>query len=195
MKYTLYKPNSKNTGCACSLNIGSSGKDGGLSLYISVVQQYSWDSNTKKGSFSGNAKDPTKSTSVKMSMNEAGEMISAINHRIPFVAFHTSNNDSTVIKFSPWDKTKKVKEGNEDKEYITPAFGLNISKNSATTFRVPFEAGETEVLKELLAAFIRDALCAAEEAMKEQTSEQTKPATQRKQSDPEDEDDGSDVPF
>ena len=38
----------------------------------------------------------------------------------------------------------------------TPAFGVSVTRNSSMTFKLPLEAGETEVLSELLKKYISD---------------------------------------
>jgi hypothetical protein len=154
MKFTLYKPNSKNTGAAFSFEAGKS-KNGDIALYVSMIQQYGWNDVTKNGSFKENAKNPEKSASIKLSVIEAGEFLSSFKTRIPYVAFHKSKDDTTIIKLTPWDKVKKVKEQDGEKSYTTPAFGLNVSRNSNQTFRIPLEAGETEVLAQFLENYIK----------------------------------------
>ncbi len=154
MKYTLYKPNSKNTGSAFSFELGKS-KNGDTVLYVSMIQQYAWNDITKNGSFKENAKNPEKSASIKLSAIEAGEFLSSFKTRIPYVAFHKSKEDTTIIKLTPWDKVKKVKEQDGEKSYTTPAFGLNVSRNSNQTFRLPLEAGEIEVLAKFLEEYIK----------------------------------------
>ena len=157
MKYQLYKPNAKNTGCAMGFSIGYS-KDNSPSLFVSTVLQSGWNDQTKKGSFAGNAKDPNKSSNFKMNANEAGEMISSIRTRVPIVFFHKFNEDNTIISFSPWDKDRKIKGPNGDQTYKSAAFGLSFSKNSSQQFKIALEAGETEVLSLLLQEFIRQDL-------------------------------------
>ena len=154
MKYTLYKPNSKNTGAAFSFEVGKS-KNGDVALYVSMIQQYSWNDATRNGSFKENAKNPEKSASIKLSVIEAGEFLSSFKTRIPYVAFHKSKDDTTIIKLTPWDKIKKIKEQDGEKSYTTPAFGLNVSRNSSQTFRLPLEAGEIEVLAQFLKEHIK----------------------------------------
>lgn len=157
MKYQIYKPNSKNSGCAMNFSIGNS-KDGTPALYIGAILQSGWDDNKKTGSFSGNAKNPAKSGNFKMNANEAGEILSAFRTRIPAVFFHKFNDDTTIIKFTPWDKEKKVKTTNGEETFVTPAFGITISKNSTSSFKLSLEAGETEVLALLLKEYIRQDL-------------------------------------
>ena len=169
MKYQIYKPNQKNTGCAMSFEIGKA-KDGSPAWFINAIQQASWNDSSKTGSFKENAKNPQKSTVVKMNANEAGEMISSIKSRIPVVFFHKFNEDTTIISFSPWDKERKIKGRNGDEVHISPAFGLTISKNSSIIFKVALEAGETEVLAVLLDDMIKQDLFHSKEAYKQEQS-------------------------
>ncbi len=162
MKYTLYKPNSKNNGCAMSFEIGTL-RDGGVALFVSAVLQSSWNDNSKTGSFKENAKNPKKSITIKLNANEAGELLSSLKTRIPYATFHKNNDDSTSIKFTPWDKPRTIKGKDENLTYDSDAFGLSIVKNSALTFKIALEAGETEVLAVLLKEFIAQVLYAAKE--------------------------------
>jgi len=168
MRYQLYKPNSKNTGCAASFNVGRN-RDGSPCLFINTVQQSGWNDQTKTGSFKENAKNPQKSATVKMNANEAGEMISSIQSRTPVVFFHKNNEDTTIITFSPWDKDRKVKLQGGESTFKSLAWGLSISKNSSTHYKVAFEAGESEVFKVLLVDFIQQ--CLFHEANKYQGNE------------------------
>ena len=86
------------------------------------------------------------------------KFLSSFKTRIPFLAFHRKDSDTTIIKFTPWDKKRKIKDQNGDKFYDTPAFGISVSRNSAQTFKLPLEAGETEVLSELFKEYIRRSL-------------------------------------
>jgi hypothetical protein len=196
MKYQIYKPNSKNTGCAMSFSVGTS-KDGAPALFISAVLQSGWNDSTKKGSFSGNSKDPNKSGNFKMNANEAGEMLSSLRSRIPVVFFHKFNENTTIIKFTPWDKDRQIKEQSGDKTYVSPAFGLSISKNSSSHFKLALEAGETEVLSELLKQFIRwDLEFEANKGEQNSEQEEAKPVAKNPSTKTLAEDDEiSDVPF
>ena len=49
MNVAIYKPNSKNTGCAFSFRVSTQGK---LPVfYVNAIQQHSWDDKKKTGSF------------------------------------------------------------------------------------------------------------------------------------------------
>ncbi len=198
MKYSIFKPNSKNTGSLFSFEIGSS-KDGKTGLYVRIIQQAGWNESSKTGSFGANAKDPNKSTNIKLSVTEAGEILSSFKTRVPFVAFHKNNDDTTIIRFSPWDKDRTIKEQNGDKTYKTNAFGISISKNSSSQFKIALEAVETEVLSLLLKEFINQSLYEAKESYSssQQTNQELEKPDQKKSSKQESppEEDYDDVPF
>lgn len=174
-------------------------KDNSPALYIGAILQSGWNDQTKTGSFAANAKDPNKSGNFKMNANEAGEIISSFRTRIPIVFFHKFNEDTTIIKFTPWDKEKKVKTTNGEETFVTPAFGITISKNSSSSFKLSLEAGETEVLALLLKEFIRQDLEAAALKHKEYSNNGDSPAPQKKEEAPKkqefDEDEEDSVPF
>ena len=188
MKYTLYKPNSKNTGCAFSFDL-TKDKKGGAVLYVSMIQQHSWNDQTKSGSFKENAKNSEKSGTIKLSPTEAGEVLSSFKTRIPFLAFHRSGEDTTIIKFTPWDKKKKIKEMDGDKWYETPAFGVSVTRNSSQTYKLPLEAGETEVLRELFKKYILESFVVNDSYSNKQPKQEAK--TEK----PKEPDEDFDVPF
>ena len=64
MSISLYKPNSKNTGCAFNFSIGKNKKKEPV-IYVNAIQQFSWDDKKKIASFSGNANDSDKKINLK----------------------------------------------------------------------------------------------------------------------------------
>ena len=82
----FYKPNSKNSGCGCSFKY--SAKDD--CIFVNMIKQASWDEQTKRGSFAGNAQNPKASCSVKLSLTEAADIISAVRRNGDVSAFHDS---------------------------------------------------------------------------------------------------------
>jgi len=134
---TLYKPNSKNMGCAFAFNLGTSGKDKFPCVYINAIHQHSWNDKTKNGSFSENAKNPEKTIVVKLNEFELGGFINAIENGVEYKAFHTFDDNKTVISFAPYAK----KDGGK-------AFSLSVTKNSAIKFGIGIEAGEAYTLRE-----------------------------------------------
>ena len=172
MKYTLYKPNSKNTGAAFSFDLVNDRNNKPV-LFISMIQQYSWNDSTKNGSFKENAKNPEKSATIKLTETEAGEFLSSFKTRIPYVAFHKKDDSTTIIKLSPWDKQRKVKDQGGEQSFDSPAWGLSFSKDSSRVFKLPIEAGEAEVLAELFKAYIAKVLlCSGQEYKREDRPQQ-----------------------
>jgi len=166
MSIQLYKPNSKNTGSAFTFSIGENKSNPLPAFYISAIAQHSWDDQKKIGSFAGNGKNPEKKVNVKLSEFECGEFISAVKNRHEYTAFHAYEDNSTTIKFSPWDKDVKVSKydpstkGFQETKQKVPAFGLSISKGKGSTFKIGIDPGEVEVLlkfvEEFLSTFVKE---------------------------------------
>ena len=97
MSLTLYKPNSKNSGCAFSFRIGVN-KKYEPTLYVSAIQQFSWDASKRSGSFSGNRDNPDKNINIKFNEFEAGGMLSAFANRNEYSTFHSFEENKTSIK-------------------------------------------------------------------------------------------------
>lgn len=154
MSISLYKPNSKNAGCAFKFSIGNNKKKEPV-LYVSAIQQYSWDDSKKIGSFSGNGDDPDKKISLKFSEFEVGGMISSFKNRNEYSSFHSYDTNKTSIKYTPWDKKAKVKKGDKEEWVTLPAFGITFTRNGSQTFRIPLEPGEVENLIVFFEFFLR----------------------------------------
>mgnify|MGYP003653850343 CR=1 FL=1 len=133
----FYKPNSKNTGNAFGFRLGVQGKSQEPCLYMTAVQQHSWDSKNRNGSFAKNAKDPDKSASVKFNESELGGFIYAIENYEKFSAFHSFDNNSTSILLGPYTK----KDG-------TKAFSFSVARNSSNKFGMGLEMSEAYLLSE-----------------------------------------------
>lgn len=155
MSLSLYKPNSKNTGCGFSFQAGVDIKTKETTLYTKAIKQHSWDSNKKQGYFSKNAGDPEKNIIVKFNEFECGEIISAIRNRRDYNTFHSFGQDKTVIKFAPWDKKAKKSQKNEQGEWeekwvTVPAFSISFTRNGNQMFGIGIEPGEAECIMEYL---------------------------------------------
>lgn len=142
MSLSIYKPNSKNTGCGFSFQCGRDGKTGNTSLYIKAIQQHSWDSNRKQGYFQKNVGDAEKNITVKFNEYEVGEMIHSLSARSEYSTFHSFGEDKTSIKLVPWDRPEK----NSDK--TRPCFGLSFTRNGNQSFKISLEPGEIQALVE-----------------------------------------------
>ena len=192
MKFTLYKPNAKNTGSAFTFD-STKDRNGKPVLFVSMILQHSWNDERKTGSFKENAKNPEKSTTIKLTENEAGEFLSCMKTRIPFVGFHKTEDKTTIIKLTPWDKNRIIKNKDGQETFKSPAWGLTITKNSSQFFKLPIEAGEAECLAILLEGYIKESLVAQSEAYKQEQPQTTYQKPKPKASVVEDDDD--DVPF
>ena len=137
MNLQIYKPNSKNLGCAISFQISQ--KDGQEpQFYVNMIAQHSWNDQKKTGSFSESRNDPSKNASLKFNEFELGEIINAIQQKTGYFTFHNSESNKTSIKFSPFEKTKG--QGDNAVKYV--AFGLSITRNGSDSFKIPLEPGE-----------------------------------------------------
>jgi len=156
MSLQIYKPNSKNAGCACSFRFGVDMKSGEPVVFINAIQQHSWDDKKKIGSFSENRNDPDKSLTIKLNEVECGEFISAFDSRNDYSSFHDFDENKTSIKVSPWDKKRKVsvkdpKTQKYETQYVTvPAFGLTLVRNGNQVYKIPLDPGEVVMLKTFL---------------------------------------------
>lgn len=151
MRYLVYKPNSKNTGCAVSFNMFTD-KDGEMVMFLNAIQQASWDDKTKTGSFAANRKDPTKSASVMFNLTECGAMLYAFNSRTPKNFYHKTPKGTKSITLSPWDKEAKVMVKGKENVFISHAFGMSITVDGSSNYSIPFEPGEIENIKSLITA-------------------------------------------
>ena len=151
MSISLYKPNSKNAGCAFNFKIGVNRNKEPV-VYVSAIQQYSWDDKKKSGSFTGNKDDPDKNINLKFSEFEIGGIISSFKKRYEYSAFHSYEDNKTSIKFVPWDKQVKSQSGS----ITVPAFGITFTRNGNQSFRVPLEPGEVENLNQFFKFYLRE---------------------------------------
>ena len=140
-----YKPNSRNTGCAFSFDIGVNNKNQEPCVYIRAVKQFSWNNKTRSGSFSENAKNPEKSISIKLNEIEVGGFIHAIEKYTEFSAFHSYEDNKTSISFKPYQKKDGAK-----------AFSFGVTRNSANKFGIGVEMSEGYMLLEFCKFFLQE---------------------------------------
>lgn len=178
MSIALYKPNSKNTGTAVNFRIGV-GKFNTPALYVGAIQQHSWDESRKIGSFSENSKNPDKTINIKLGEFECGEIINSIQDRVEYTTFHKFDDNQTIIKFTPWDKTRKISKLNpktksfEDSQVVVGAFGMTITRNGNQTFKISLEPGEVRVVEEYLKLFLQELFNSRKEAMSKNAKPQS----------------------
>lgn len=137
MNLQIYKPNSKNSGCAISFQI-SHKPNNEPQFYVNCIAQHSWNEQAKTGSFAESRNNPSKTIAIKFNEFELGEMINAFQHKTSYSTFHSSEASKTQIKLAPYEKTK----GTGEYAVKYTAFGLSFTRNGADTFKVPLEPGE-----------------------------------------------------
>jgi hypothetical protein len=132
-----YKPNSKNTGHACSVRVADK------EFFIEIIKQASWDPNSKTGSFAQNRKNPAANTSIKINTVEAAGIIDTIETNRPFSAFHSTEKTTAQINFDAY-----IREGNQI------GFSFRVSKGATNEGKASFVIGftfpEARLLKEYL---------------------------------------------
>ena len=138
---SFYKPNSKNTGTACSFSVNS--KDN--SVWGSLIKQSSWNDAKKIGSFSENQNNPNKSVKVKFSLTEAAGLLDALERNTEFSAYHTSEKQITKIKLAPYIREEKqvgfsYSVNKEDKQNV----------ENKQSYLIGFYFNEARLLKEFL---------------------------------------------
>ena len=138
---SFYKPNSKNSGTACSFTVNP--KD--ASILGSLIKQSSWNEAKKIGSFSENQNNPNKSVKVKFSLTEAAGMLDAIERNAEFSAYHTSEKQTTRIKLCPYMRDEKqvgfsYAVNKEDKQ----------NSENKQSYLIGFYFNEARLLKEFL---------------------------------------------
>ena len=137
MNLSIYKPNSKNSGCAARFQISE--KAGAEpTFYLNLIAQHSWDESKKTGSFAENRNDPTKNASIKFNEFELGEIANAFQQKSSYSTYHTNETNKTSIRLSPFEKARGF--GEKVEKYT--AFGLAVTRNGSDSFKVPIEPGE-----------------------------------------------------
>jgi len=157
---SFYKPNSKNSGTACSFTVNT--KDG--SIWSSLIKQHSWNESKKIGSFSENQNNPTKSVKIKFSLTETAGILDALERNSEFTAYHTSDKQITRIKLSPYIKdnnqvgfsytvNKESKENSENKQGYLIGFYFSearlIKEFLSYALNSVFEAQRIEAIKKI----------------------------------------------
>ena len=143
MRLNFYKPNRSNTGTAVSFNTVDKKEEKGIDLYVSFIKQAGWNDQTKKGSFSENAKNPEKTASLKFNEAEAASIIRAVRLGSKFSTVHAFQGSTTSIMFGPYQK----KNGDA-------ALSFSIKKGEQS-FLIGFELGEAELIAQYMENYLR----------------------------------------
>jgi len=154
MSLSLYKPNSKNTGCGFNFQVGLNTKTSESTLYVKSIKQHSWDENKKQGYFQQNVGKQEKNITIKFNEYEIANLINALEKRLDYSTFHTFNEDKTSIKLTPWNKkAKKSLKNKETGEWEetwveVEAFSFSLTRNGNQNFSIGLEPGEGIALRE-----------------------------------------------
>lgn len=132
----FYKPNSKNTGSACSFSYNQKDK----SFWVNFVRQSSWDGQKKRGFFNGSG--PDKKANSKFNVTELAGLVHAIETNGEFGNFHGSKEKNTTFKFSPY-----VREGKQVGFSFTLAQS-NTEQGTKKSFLIGFSFPEGRLLKQ-----------------------------------------------
>ena len=143
---SFYKPNSKNSGTACSFSVNAKDE----SIWSSLIKQSSWNESKKIGSFSENRDNPQKSAKIKFSITEAAGLIDALERNMEFSAYHSSDKQITKIKLSPYIRDEKqvgfsYSVNKEDKDNI----------ENKQSYLIGFYFNEARLLREFLIHSLR----------------------------------------
>lgn len=139
---SYYKPNSQGKGAAAQFQYGN--KEDDFGLYVSIVKQFGWNDQSKKGSFSENAKNPLKNKKIKLNNTEAAAICRVIESNTEkWSTVHKSETKTTSISFSHY-----IKDGNK------LGYGISISEKNGESFMIGLNNDEGFLLKQFLLSYI-----------------------------------------
>lgn len=145
MQQHFYKPNSKNTGSACSFGY----KEDRREFYCQLIKQHSWSGD--RGSFAQNRSNPLANVFVKLSPTEAAGFIDAILRNAEFKNYHSKSESQNIqMMFRPY---LRGPEGSQ----VQVGFSLGVIKslkadNTKANFIIGFTFPEMELLRQFLTA-------------------------------------------
>lgn len=143
----LYKPNKANKGFACSFNVPTDFS----CVYATLLRQYSWNDESKTGSFRENRNDPENRVNIKLSFTEAAAILDCLERNRDFSAYHDADRPKS-IKFEVW----KDKVSNTPKGY---SFSVTVSDKQNANYKNSLYLGinfaEGRLLREFLTYAMR----------------------------------------
>ena len=164
----FYKPNSKNTGSACSFSYNKKDK----ALWVNFIRQASWNAESKTGTFKGAT--PDKKASSKFSVTELAGLVHAIETNGEYGNFHGNKERNTTFKFSPY-----IREGNQ----VGYSFSLNQNnsqENLKKSFIIGFTFAEGRMLKEYALTVLKNYFTEEIDTNQYNNSNQQAPKSQQK---------------
>jgi len=141
----------------------------------SLIKQASWDGNAKKGSFAKNKDNPNKRVIVKLNPAEVGGLIDSIETNREFSNYHTSQNQTLQIKFTPY-----LRNGDQ----VGYSFSVFKQDKTDSTNKVSYVIGftfpEARYLKEFLIYVLRKIFEKENEKHQKQQKEKIKEVMKQK---------------
>jgi hypothetical protein len=139
---SYYKPNSQNKGAAAQFQFGIKEDDYGL--YLSIVKQSSWNNESKRGSFSENAKNPLKNKKIKFNNTEASAICRVLQ----------SDTDKWSTVHKNESKTTSITVSHYIKDGTKLGYGFSISEKNGESFMIGLNNDEGYLLKQFLHSYI-----------------------------------------
>lgn len=124
-----------NTGGVLTVSFNS--KD--PAIYMRTIKQTGWDAKINKPTFSGG-----ETVNFKLTPDEAGGFIHAVNGHDEFDFYHTFNNESSTGKFHYYEVENKRDPAKKNR-----GFGLTLKKG-AYEVKIGFSLGSAERLSQYL---------------------------------------------
>ena len=171
----FYKPNSKNTGSACSFWL--SPKDN--RFYACIIKQDSWNATKRTGSFAQNTENPQKKVIIKFSNSEIGGILDSIDNKRSFTGYHdgATTQFSTSFKFEPY-----LKEGNQVGHSFMITKSSKEDASNKTSFVIGLNFPEGRLLKENLTFLLNRSFEAELKALSLKSKNNEEPAQETSQS-------------
>lgn len=201
MNYTVFKPNTKNSGGILKFRVSTVKNEKKdiweERLFVELVPQNGWNEKTKTGSF-----DASSKKFVMLNTNEAGEILHAIETKIPFETYHKSGDSGTFIKFAPFVSKRKFGKEGMTGHRVDDVFNFAFGIVGDLKLSVSLAPGEVFALKVFLEKFIVSScsLAGKEEDRKfkqgqKKENKKQKEETVSTEGDEVEDDEDDDVPF
>ena len=137
MPSSYFAGNKTNTGGALFVSFNSKEQ----AIYYRIIKQTGWDEKTSKPSFTGGTV-----INLKLSADEAGEVIHAVSGHTACKFYHQFNGEATSGSFSYWEKEYTDKSGKPAK---SSGFGLSVRKGEVQA-KIGLSLGASERLSQYL---------------------------------------------
>jgi len=134
MSVQFYKPTKTIKGTASRFSLNTKNE----CVFLSLIKQVGWDG--KNGSFKGGAQCVTK-----LSVVEMGRFVAVMDKNLTESFFHTSENQTVQIKFSPYYSQQNT---SDQKGFSLLVTKTNNQTKTNTSFLMGFNFGEAVALRQ-----------------------------------------------